>query len=54
MAGIFDTKEGRRTGIIILVVIVVVILILALLFGGTQGLFGIFKFFLTIGLVVGF
>lgn len=52
--GAFDNKESRRIAIIILVIVVVVILVLALLFGGTQGLFGIIKFFITIGLVFAF
>lgn len=52
--GAFDNKESRRTAILILGVVLVVILVLALLFGGTQGLFGVVKFFITFGLIVAF
>ena len=52
--GAMDNRDSRKTAIVIVIVIFVVILLLALLFGGTQGLFGVIKFFITIAFVFGF
>lgn len=52
--GAFDSRDGRRTAIIIIIIVFVVILLLSLLFGGASGLFGVIKFFLTLGFIFGF
>lgn len=54
MTTAFDSREGKKTGIIVIIVALIIILILAFVFGGAEGLFGVFKFFLTLLLVFGF
>ena len=52
--GAFDNQNSRRTAIIVIIIVFVLILILSLVFGGASGLFGVLKFFLTLGFVFGF
>lgn len=54
MASAFDNKQSGRTAIMLIVLLVVIILILAFVFGGTEGLWGIVKFFLSAILIVAF
>lgn len=47
-------KASQRTGIILIAVLVIIILVLSFIFGGVEGIFGVLKFFITLGLVVTF
>lgn len=54
MATALESRDNRKTGIIIIIAVIVIVLIIAFIIGGTQGIFGVIKVFIGIMLFVTF